>query len=98
MFRGCCCLYLFMCLFFFFFFFFQAEDGIRDLTVTGVQTLLFRSRRGTSRSALYWQSRCDLWTSSPESATGWLFREQTSIYSSAASPTRRSRITRRRRC
>src|SRR2546427_5866775 len=27
----------------FFFFFFQAEDGIRDLTVTGVQTLLFRS-------------------------------------------------------
>src|SRR2546430_1950351 len=25
------------------FFFFQAEDGIRDLTVTGVQTLLFRS-------------------------------------------------------
>src|SRR3989475_1138278 len=26
-------------LFSFFFFFFQAEDGIRDLTVTGVQTL-----------------------------------------------------------
>src|SRR5438309_4605399 len=26
-------------------FFFQAEDGIRDGTVTGVQTLLFRSRR-----------------------------------------------------
>src|SRR6266478_7659981 len=26
-----------------FFFFFQAEDGIRDLTVTGVQTWLFRS-------------------------------------------------------
>src|SRR2546430_12960334 len=25
------------------FFFFQAEDGIRDLTVTGVQTVLFRS-------------------------------------------------------
>src|SRR5688572_9232829 len=25
-------------LYFFFFFFFQAEDGIRDLTVTGVQT------------------------------------------------------------
>src|SRR2546427_11323636 len=25
-------------MFFFFFFFFQAEDGIRDLTVTGVQT------------------------------------------------------------
>src|SRR2546430_9088726 len=28
--------YLYMC--FLFFFFFQAEDGIRDLTVTGVQT------------------------------------------------------------
>src|SRR6267378_8610547 len=28
---------------FYFFFFFQAEDGIRDLYVTGVQTLLFRS-------------------------------------------------------
>src|SRR5256886_5383875 len=27
-----------MLFFFFFFFFFQAEDGIRDLTVTGVQT------------------------------------------------------------
>src|SRR5688572_32472840 len=27
-----------VCEFFFFFFFFQAEDGIRDLTVTGVQT------------------------------------------------------------
>src|SRR2546427_9331070 len=27
-----------VCLLFFFFFFFQAEDGIRDLTVTGVQT------------------------------------------------------------
>src|SRR5256886_176612 len=29
---------LVVCLFVFFFFFFQAEDGIRDLTVTGVQT------------------------------------------------------------
>src|SRR5438874_13440028 len=27
------------------FFFFQAEDGIRDLYVTGVQTVLFRSPR-----------------------------------------------------
>jgi len=25
------------------FFFFQAEDGIRDIGVTGVQTVLFRS-------------------------------------------------------
>src|SRR5207302_3588432 len=29
--------------FFFFFFFFQAEDGIRDFHVTGVQRVLFRS-------------------------------------------------------
>src|ERR1039457_5379666 len=29
--------------FFFFFFFFQAEDGIRDYKVTGVQTCVFRS-------------------------------------------------------
>src|SRR5437016_14069465 len=32
-------LFIFVCvLFFFFFFFFQAEDGIRDWSVTGVQT------------------------------------------------------------
>src|SRR5688572_31211187 len=31
-------LHSFFCHYFFFFFFFQAEDGIRDLTVTGVQT------------------------------------------------------------
>src|SRR5689334_24616957 len=30
--------FLFLIFFFFFFFFFQAEDGIRDGTVTGVQT------------------------------------------------------------
>src|SRR5688572_32001821 len=32
------CCYFLCFFFFFFFFFFQAEDGIRDLTVTGVQT------------------------------------------------------------
>src|ERR1017187_9681768 len=31
-------LYTSVCVFFFFFFFFQAEDGIRDTSVTGVQT------------------------------------------------------------
>src|SRR5690349_24009345 len=38
----CCffCFHFFTFVFFFFFFFFQAEDGIRDLYVTGVQTLL----------------------------------------------------------
>src|SRR5437763_2938843 len=30
----------------FFFFFFQAEDGIRDTSVTGVQSVLFRSVYG----------------------------------------------------
>src|SRR5437867_13216929 len=39
-----------------FFFFFQAEDGIRDRTVTGVQTLLFRSRR--SRGIHLARGRC----------------------------------------
>src|SRR5688572_25284375 len=35
----CCFFFFYPLLFFiFFFFFFQAEDGIRDLTVTGVQT------------------------------------------------------------
>src|SRR2546430_5290101 len=43
-------LYILLILSFFFFFFFQAEDGIRDLTVTGVQTcalpILFRALGG----------------------------------------------------
>src|SRR2546430_7663615 len=35
----CISLFAFLCFYFsVFFFFFQAEDGIRDLTVTGVQT------------------------------------------------------------
>src|SRR5438094_1507309 len=33
-----CIIFQCCCFFFFFFFFFQAEDGIRDRTVTGVQT------------------------------------------------------------
>src|SRR5690606_40358798 len=35
-----------------FFFFFQAEDGIRDFHVTGVQRVLFRSRLGAARKAI----------------------------------------------
>src|SRR5207248_4872644 len=44
--------------FFFFFFFFQAEDGIRDRTVTGVQTcalpicVVARARRGSGGRGL----------------------------------------------
>src|SRR5687768_17886645 len=34
----CCIFFLLILLFFFYFFFFQAEDGIRDVAVTGVQT------------------------------------------------------------
>src|SRR5438270_3693880 len=33
-----CCFFSIFYVFLYFFFFFQAEDGIRDLTVTGVQT------------------------------------------------------------
>src|SRR5688572_32681330 len=41
-----------MLLFFLFlFFFFQAEDGIRDLTVTGVQTCAFRSTESSPSSS-----------------------------------------------
>ena len=41
----CCLLLVFLLLLFFVFvfFFFQAEDGIRDVAVTGVQSVLFRS-------------------------------------------------------
>src|SRR6266508_810503 len=40
-------------------FFFQAEDGIRDGHVTGVQTCLFRSRYalGSERSGLVWEQQ-----------------------------------------
>src|SRR5205085_5541247 len=49
----CCSVFVFL----FFFFFFQAEDGIRDLTVTGVQTcalpiLSFRRRYTISLARL----------------------------------------------
>src|SRR5687767_15506603 len=55
----CCCLYcvfffFILIVFFFFFFFFQAEDGIRDKLVTGVQmcalpiSTVFRSRPGSA--------------------------------------------------
>src|SRR2546421_5871895 len=48
----CSCVGFFcVCVLFFFFFFFQAEDGIRDLIVTGVQTcaLPISSRAHPSR-------------------------------------------------
>src|SRR3990170_1725261 len=46
-------LFLFLFFFFFFFFFFQAEDGIRDDLVTGVQTCALPiSPRGSSWSGV----------------------------------------------
>src|SRR2546430_11284351 len=58
-----------------YFFFFQAEDGIRDLTVTGVQTcalpILFRSGdERYVRSLLPRRSRCGCpeWRVQPEPA------------------------------
>src|SRR2546430_2401357 len=44
------------CVYFVFFFFFQAEDGIRDLTVTGVQTcalpIFYSGLRGVGKTVL----------------------------------------------
>src|SRR5438093_10142855 len=64
-----CYFFLLLFLFFFFFFFFQAEDGIRDWSVTGVQTcalpifavprprrVLERRGRGTA-TLLAWSRR-----------------------------------------
>src|SRR5205823_10390618 len=45
-------IFFYIVFFFFFFFFFQAEDGIRDKLVTGVQTCALPiSRRGGLRTA-----------------------------------------------
>src|SRR2546429_4646471 len=41
-----------MCYWFFFFFFFQAEDGIRDVAVTGVQTCALPIFFSTAHRAL----------------------------------------------
>src|SRR5688572_31576399 len=47
-----------MCIFRFFFFFFQAEDGIRDLTVTGVQTCALPILQfGLTAGLLWWVFR-----------------------------------------
>src|SRR6266481_3094963 len=40
------------------FFFFQAEDGIRDGTVTGVQTCALPIRRGTVSRVIVADARC----------------------------------------
>src|SRR2546427_5103500 len=45
----------------FFFFFFQAEDGIRDLTVTGVQTCALPIWASTCRTASARTAGCWPW-------------------------------------
>src|SRR5688572_30917839 len=67
---------------FFFFFFFQAEDGIRDLTVTGVQTCALPiCRRGPGNRRVLGRPPI----SGPSSApTNWI------THSSDPSPMRRS--------
>src|SRR5438046_7481795 len=62
----------------FFFFFFQAEDGIRDWSVTGVQTCALPicscSHKGLVKLETAGPARegsfLSIWTSSPGSATG----------------------------
>src|SRR5690349_22324699 len=82
-------LLLFLCLFFFFFF--QAEDGIRDLYVTGVQTcalpIWFAAAAAANRISLKavsiarrnvcWHTLATRWPDSPIRA--WL-REPVSRY------------------
>src|SRR5256885_8223991 len=45
-------IFIYICVLLFFFFFFQAEDGIRDYKVTGVQTCALPILRNTSRADL----------------------------------------------
>src|SRR5690349_22731721 len=63
------CVFLFYSLLFFFFFFFQAEDGIRDLYVTGVQTcaLPISITFGLDRHSVY------LWTLPMFHCNGWTY-------------------------
>src|SRR5688572_32216350 len=54
---------------FFFFFFFQAEDGIRDLTVTGVQTCALPISASWSRPPPARRSRARLRSRRPRART-----------------------------
>src|SRR6266545_5335927 len=65
-------IFLFIDLFIFYFFFFQAEDGIRDKLVTGVQTCALPNGRGsfppTSNSAMSMNWRRNIHRLRPMSA------------------------------
>src|SRR5438046_7202391 len=76
------------------FFFFQAEDGIRDWSVTGVQTcalpifqVLARARSARKRSAVRQTERNASWTASCASASS---RRTRSAKPYATPPKRRS--------
>src|SRR6266487_4880399 len=62
--------------FFYFFFFFQAEDGIRDGRVTGVQTCAFRSTSIVSRP-IRWRTIC-----LSALAVAWAMRERSEEHTS----------------
>src|SRR5699024_11952331 len=87
-------LFLFHCLFFILFFF-QAEDGIRDRNVTGVQTCAFRSAvRISSASRTLPSSR--LARTMPCSSRSMRFGDTPSRTSTPASTSPRSRSEERR--
>src|SRR2546427_4776167 len=74
--------------FLFFFFFFQAEDGIRDLTVTGVQTCALPIWTARARD---WALRSQTWSyrvSPITSTTGWLNRNDSNVDLSSAETAR----------
>src|SRR5438270_7669232 len=76
--------------YFFFFFFFQAEDGIRDLTVTGVQTCalpIWIGRRTPVTTPLRWR-RCSF--PEPRMRSG-IERQASHLESAPALPSSRSR-------
>src|SRR3712207_7657725 len=64
----------------FFFFFFQAEDGIRDIGVTGVQTCalpIFAVQRPLVRSLIrHLQASSSVTTASPRLCVGKAFRQR----------------------
>src|SRR5690348_17569037 len=81
--------YVYLYLFFCFFFFFQAEDGIRDGRVTGVQTCALPISGSAAGTAS--------WSTSASCRSPWRSIDITSISESSAairSPMTRSRCSR----
>src|SRR2546430_11479050 len=74
------------CLFLYFYFFFQAEDGIRDLTVTGVQTCALPISLSVRCSAVAAVARCV--SASPSSCASPSISARRSSGPPAAAPAR----------